>query len=114
MSAIDDELLLDARESAQAVAYIQNALPQELKEKFTEEDIYYILDVEVEYMAHSGVLDAEPDEEGYIDIDLEAVAEYITKTAAEEKQGAFDPQDILLILQAEDEYMEALEEEEDN
>lgn len=109
MSAIDDELMLEAQESAAAVAFIRNALPQELKEKFTDDDLYYILDVEVDYMANSGVLDAEPDAEGYIDIDLEQVAQHIAKTATKEGQGSYDPEDLLLVLEAEDQYMETLE-----
>ena len=38
MSSLDEELLMDAEEDARIVAHIQQVLPQELKEKFTEDD----------------------------------------------------------------------------
>ena len=40
MSSLDEELLMDAEEDARIVAHIQQVLPQELKEKFTEDDLY--------------------------------------------------------------------------
>ena len=39
MSSLDEELLMDAEEDARIVAHIQQVLPQELKEKFTEDDL---------------------------------------------------------------------------
>ena len=44
MSNIDNELLQDAEDDARAIEFIQNYLPQELKEKFTEDELYYFLD----------------------------------------------------------------------
>lgn len=41
---LDEELMLDAQEDAEAVAYIKRHLPQELQEKFSEEQLYYFLD----------------------------------------------------------------------
>ena len=46
---MEDDFLLDAEEDARAVAFIQNYLPQDLKDKFTEDDLYYILDLIAEY-----------------------------------------------------------------
>ena len=37
MSSLEEELLADAAEDARAVAYIQEHLPEELKEKFPED-----------------------------------------------------------------------------
>ena len=45
MAAIDDELMKAAEEDAQEVAFILNELPQDLKDKFTEDDIYYFIDI---------------------------------------------------------------------
>ena len=74
---LDEELMLDAQEDAEAVAYIKRHLPQELQEKFSEEQLYYFLDVIIEYYTESGILDAEPDKEGFIEIDEEDIANYI-------------------------------------
>lgn len=57
---LDEELMLDAQQDAAAVAYIKQHLPQELKDVFTEELLYYFIDVIVEYYTESGILDATP------------------------------------------------------
>lgn len=89
MASFEEELQQDELDDAQTVAFIQQQIPQELKEKFTEEQLYYFLDVITEYYAESGILDAEPDKDGFIDIDIEAIAAYLAKTAKREHIGNF-------------------------
>lgn len=103
---IDDELLLDAQEDALEIAFIQSHLPQELQEKFSEEDLYYILDVIIDYYASTGVFDAEPDADGCVDIDLDQVVAYVLKQARKEKVGEWEHDDILFVVQAELDYAE--------
>ena len=45
-------------------------LPQELKEKFSDDEFYYFLDLIDEYYSESGILDVQPDGDGYIEVDL--------------------------------------------
>jgi hypothetical protein len=106
MSAIDDELMQGAAEDAAEIEYIRNYLPQELKEKYSDDDLYYILDVIIEYYTQNGVFDAAPDDEGYLEIDLDKAANYIVKKAKKEQMGEYDPDDILLIVQADFDYNE--------
>lgn len=113
MSAIDDELLLSAADDAAEVEYIRRQLPQELQEKLSDEQLYYVLDVVNDYYATSGVLDAEPDEEGFIDIDLEAVVEHVLHTAKKEQIEGLDADSVLLIVQAEGDYVDSLAEEDE-
>lgn len=113
MSLIDDELLLDAEEDARAVAYIHTRLPQELQERITEEQLYYFLDVIEEYYVESGVLDAQPDSEGFVEIDEEAVSKYMKQKAQKEGFDTFSEEDLLFIAQAELDYQESLLEDED-
>ena len=68
MAAIDDEILLGAQEDAKEVAFIQNYMGSENRELFTEEDIYYCLDVLLEYLDK---LNDKADADGFIDIDTE-------------------------------------------
>ena len=109
--AMEDDFLLDAEEDAKAVAFIQNYLPQDLKDKFTEEDLYYILDLIAEYYTSSECLDVEPDEEGYIEIDLDKVVDYIVKAAKKEGMGPYEAEDVFFVVQGEMEYGESLEDE---
>jgi len=111
MASIDDDLMLDAVDDARAVAFIRNNLPQETKEKFTDEDLYYFLDVIYEYYADNGVFDQEPDAEGYIDIDLDKIVDHVIKKAKKDNIGDFEHDDVLFVVQSELDYSEQAEEE---
>ncbi len=107
---MEEDFLKDDLDDEKTVAYIKNYLPQELKEKFTDDELYYILDLIDEYYADSGVLDAEPDADGCIEVDLEKVAAFIVKEAKKDGIGEYDPEEVLFIVQGELEYGESLEE----
>lgn len=111
MGLEDDFLLADA-DDEKTIEFIKNSLPQELKEKFSEDELYYFLDLIDEYYAESGILDAEPDAEGYVNIDLEQVVDYIVKEAKKDDMGEYDPEDILFVVQGEMDYGDSLEETE--
>lgn len=102
--SLDDELLQDAQEDAATVAYIKMHLPQELQDKFDDDLLYYFLDLIVEYYAESGVLDATPDKDGFIELDEEEIANYLVKKAKKEKMGEFSPEDLLFVVQAQMDY----------
>ncbi len=110
MAGFEEELLLDAEEDARIVAYIRQTLPQELQEKFSDELIYYFLDLIVEYYAESGILDSTPDKDGYIEIDEEIIAKHIAKKAKQEGMGDFNVEDLLFVIQAEMDYQEMQDE----
>ncbi len=112
MSNFDDELLKDAEDDARAIAYIYNYLPMELKEKFTEDELYYFLDVIIEYYTTSEVFNAEEDEDGYVEIDLDEVVNYIIKKAKKDPFGEYEHDDILFVVQGELAYSESVADEE--
>ncbi len=114
MASLEEELLLDAAEDAKAIAYIRQHLPQELQEKFSDEELYYFLDVIVEYYAESGILESQPDEDGYITIDEEAVALHLSKKAKKEGIGTFSPEDLLFVVKAEMDFQDELAESEED
>ena len=58
--------------------------------------MYYFIDLIDEYYSESGILDAQPDEDGYVNIDLDEVVAYIVKEAKSDGQGEYDPEEILL------------------
>ena len=108
---MEDDFLLDAEDDAKAVEFIKNYLPQDLKDKFTDDDLFYILDLIAEYYTSSECLEAEPDEEGYIDIDLDEIVKYIVKEAKKDGMGPFEADDVFFVVQGEMEYADTLEEE---
>lgn len=105
----DDEFKDEDLDDEKTVGFIKNALPQELRDKFQDDTLYYILDVINDYFATSGVLDKEPDADGFIEIDNEAVADYIIKEAKHDGMGNFEKDEILLIVEAEADYVDGLE-----
>ena len=98
----------DDIDDQKTVEYIKNCLPQELKEKYTDDTLYYILDVINDYFTTSGVLDQEPDADGCIDIDNDALVAYIIKEAKKDKIGSFPADEIILIVEAEADYVDSL------
>ena len=105
----EDELLQDAEDDRLTVEFIKNYLPQDLKETFTDEQLYYLLDVLIEYYTDSGILEAEPDKDGYIDIDVEQIAEHLAQQARKDKMGDFSPEDLRWVVEGEMEYAEQQE-----
>lgn len=108
---LEDEFLLEDADDEKTIEYIKNYLPQELKDKFSDDELYYFLDVMDEYYVESGILDADPDADGYVEIDLDKVVDYIVKEARKDKMGEYNPEEILFVVQGEMEYGDSLAEE---
>lgn len=106
---LDEELIQDAEEDAQAIEYIKTHIPQELQEKFSDDILYYFLDVVIEYYAESGILDKPADKDGYIDIDEQAIANYLANKAKKENIGDFSADDLLFVVQAQLDFEEELD-----
>lgn len=104
----DDDILQGAAEDANVVSYIQDHLPAELKDKFSDEQLYYIIDVIAEYYAEKGIFDN--DEDGYVDVNIDEVAEYVAQKAKKEKFGTFSTDDLVAVVEAELDFEEQLEE----
>ena len=107
MANIDDEILRGAEEDAKEVAFIKNYMGVENRELFTDEDIYYCLDVLLEYLDK---LSEKADEDGFIDIDTEEIANHIQKKAKKEGMGPYDLDALVLLIYAELDYNEQLPE----
>ena len=81
---LEDDFLKNDLDDEKTIEYIKNYLPQELKEKFSD---------------------------GYIEVDLGKIVDYIIKEAHKDEMGDYDPDEILFIVQGEMEYTESLEDE---
>ena len=105
----DDDFLQDDLDDEKTIEVIKNYLPQDLKNKFTDDEFYYFLDLIDEYYTQSGILDAQPDAEGCIEIDLEKVVDYMVKEARKDGMGEYDPEELLFIVQGEMDYADSLD-----
>lgn len=106
MATFEEDLILDAEDDRLTVEYIQSYLPQDLKDKFTEEELYYFIDVIGEY--YVDLLEKHSGEED-IDIDVEEVAEFVARQAKKDKIGDFSPEDLRWVVDGELEYGESLD-----
>lgn len=110
MAILDDELMQDAQYDAEVIAHVRQQIPQELKENLDDEALYYFHDLVEEFLADSNLLDAEPDEDGFVEIDIEEIAKHLQKKAAKEGMGDFSLEDLLFIVEAELSYGDDFEE----
>lgn len=114
MGAIDDEIMRGAEEDAREIAFIREQLPQELKERFSDDDLYYFLDVLIDYYLSQGTFDEKADSDGFVNIDLDEAAQFVAKKAKKEGVGEFDPADIFFVAQADFDFNSQEAEEDDS
>lgn len=91
-----------------AVKFIQNYLPQELKQKYTDDEINYIIDIVYEYYEEKGFMDDDTDENSIVDIDEEEIVEYVLKNTKKDKIKNFPAEDISFIIQGELAYCDSI------
>ena len=95
MAAFEDELLDDAQHDAQAVSYMYAHLPQEMQEKFSEENLYYCLDLIETYLTEKVDFSAEE-----VELHLEVINNYILEVAKKDAYEALDEEGVYLAVNA--------------
>ena len=98
MGMNNDEFAMEDLDDEKTIAYIRERLPQDLKEKFSDDEFYYFLDTIYDYYDKSGILDSNSE---YVDIDIEEIAKYIAKEAKKNKIGDFDPEELYFVVEGE-------------
>ena len=104
----NDEFVMEDLDDEKTIAYIREHLPQELKEKFSDDDFYYILDTIYDYYDKSGILDSGNE---YIDIDMNEIAKFVAKEAKKNGIGEYDPEELFFVIESELEYNGIIDEE---
>ena len=70
----NDEFAMDDLDDEKTIAFIRERLPQDLKEKYSDDEFYFFLDTIYDYYEKSGILDGNNE---YVDIDINEIAEFI-------------------------------------
>jgi len=89
----------------EAIKFIRNQLPQELKEKFSDDDLNYLVDLIYEFYEEKGFL---TDEEKEVDVDLDEMTAFVVKNAKKDKVGFYTDDEIRFIVDAEIAYCDSL------
>ncbi len=103
MSEEKDFLEYDEDES---VKFIQKHLPEEMQNRFSDDEINYIVDLIYEYYDEKGYLDE--DKEGDVEIDEDELLEYVIKNAKKDKVRDFSEEEIENIVAGELAYCDTL------
>ena len=105
----DNNWLLDYDED-DAITFIRNVLPQELKAKFSDNELNYIIDLIYEYYEDKGFLNEDEDEDDIdVEIDEDELISFVVEQAKKDRVGKFDPEDITFIVRGELAYCDSLD-----
>ncbi len=104
----NDEFSIEDLDDEKAIAYIRERLPQDLKEKFSDDEFYYFLDTIYDYYDKSGILDNANE---YVDIDINDIARFIAKEAKKNNIGEYDPEELFFIVEGELAYNGVIDDE---
>ena len=91
-----------------AVKSIQNFLPQDLKDKFPEDTLYYMLDVICEFYDAQDWLSEEEDEEDE-EKEKQELVQFIIMQSEKDGIGQFTEDEIRVVLAAENAYCDTLD-----
>ena len=89
----------------EAVAFIRNYLPQELKEKFSDDDIIYIIDLIYEFIESKGFVE---EDDAVVEFDEDELIGFVMQNAQKDEVGKFTTEEITFIVQGELEYCDSI------
>jgi hypothetical protein len=96
----------------EAIKFIRNFLPQEMKEKFSDDDINYIVDLIYEFYESKGLFvsdEDEEEEEKIVEFDEEELIQFVIANAQKDGVGKYTPDEISFIVQGELEYCNSID-----
>jgi aspartate/tyrosine/aromatic aminotransferase len=103
MASFEEELLQDEEENRRELEYMREQLPTDLKQKYSDDDLLFIIDAIGTYFYTSGILESNSDE---VDIDMETVSDFVCNKAKEEGIGPFKPEEVFFVVEADLDFQE--------
>jgi len=101
----DDLSLYDEDDS---IAFIQNYLPQEMKGKFSNDEINYVVDLIYEFYESKGYINEDAEDEVNVEIDEDELVGFVVKNAKKDDVGKFTAEEITFIVKGELDYCDSL------
>ncbi|WP_165023691.1 MULTISPECIES: hypothetical protein [unclassified Dysgonomonas] len=92
----------------EAVKFIQNYLPQEMKGKYSSDEINYIIDIIYDFYEDKGFMKENVNEDSIVDIDEDEMVEYVLKNTKKDKISKFESEEIAFIIQGELAYCDSI------
>lgn len=92
-----------------AIAFIRKAVGEKISEKYSDDELLFIIDTIWDYYENNGFLSLDMDETDEEILDSDDLINYVKKEVANDEELMMDPSDISSIVKAELEYEESLE-----
>lgn len=92
-----------------ALQFIRAAVGQKISEKYSDDEILFVIDTIWDYYENKGFLSLDMDETEEEILDSDDLINYVKKEVANEEEILMDPADVGQIVKAELEYEESLE-----
>jgi hypothetical protein len=90
-----------------AVKFIKNYLPEEFKNKFSDVDITYIIDLIYDFYDTKGFFEEEDDEKE-IEINEDELVAFVVKNALYDGVGKYEADGVAFIVRGEMEYCDSI------
>jgi len=90
------------------IKFIRNYLPQDYKDKFSDDDINYIIDIMYDFYDEKGFLNSDLSDDEVIELDEDELIDYVYKNTKKDNIGSFTHDDISFIIQGELQYCESI------
>ena len=90
----------------QAVEFIRPRLPQEIQDKYSDNEIIYIGDIVYDFYEKKGFFDENNDEE--IDLDVDELIEFVRTSLKKDEGAEYADEDIEFLVRGELDYEEYL------
>lgn len=92
-----------------ALEFIRKAVGDKVSDKYSDDEILFVIDTIWDYYENNGFLSLDMDETDEEILDSDDLINYVKKEVANEEEIIMDPADIGQIVKAELEYEESLE-----
>lgn len=92
-----------------AIKFIRNDIPSEVSQKYSDDEILFIIDTIWDYYEQKGFLSLNLEETEDEVMDIDDLTKYVKKEVRNDKELLMDPKDIEVIVKAELNYEESLE-----
>lgn len=98
-----------AYDEDQAVKFIRTFVPDDIRDKYTDDEILFIVDTIWDYYEAKGLLEVSADFDDEEQLDIKALGDYVRKEIKKDGELVMDPVDIEYIVKGELAYEESLD-----
>ena len=92
----------------EAIKFINNYLPQDIKGKYTDDDILIVIDTIFDYYESKGFFDIDGDDDAEEDLQVHDLIGYVKNQLLRDRDSSIDMDDVMPLVLGELEYEESL------